>query len=106
MHAHSTAPKHQHTHLAVQEALTPQERPLQVDDSLEQLQRQVEFTVETVRALMRRLAPVSVDTLAEGAALEARPCSKVRLAEQIDRCTDDLVVLTAEVQVAVRALQL
>lgn len=86
----------------------PAAETLQVDESINSLGECVEFHMETVRALLRRLHPVTGD-IAQGVGATAggaipQPC-KVPLCYRIDNRRDELHELTAEVQAFIRALQ-
>lgn len=102
----SLAPKQTTAYAAAQNALgCPVVESLQVDESLDSMREVVEFHMETVRALLRRLEPATGE-------LEAGidPCaggfSKVALALRIDCNRDQICRLTAEVQTAIRQLQI
>lgn len=99
----------QEARLAAQSALQPISETLQVDESLESLGECVEFHMETVRALLRRLHPVTGD-IVQGVGVTSggaspQPC-KVPLCYRIDNRRDELHELTGEVQSVIRALQI
>jgi hypothetical protein len=82
---------------------------LQVDESVNSLGEAVEFHMETVRALLRRLHPVTGD-IVQGVGVTSggaspQPC-KVPLCYRIDNRRDELHELTGEVQSVIRALQI
>lgn len=84
----------------------PVTETLQVEDSILSLGDAVEFHVETVRALLRRLQPVTSDMCEAiaGAAGAPQPI-RVEVAQRIHNRRDELQDLTREVQNVIRALQ-
>jgi hypothetical protein len=80
---------------------------LHVDASLDALGEAVDFHIETVQMLLRRLHPVTGD-YAEPKSDDAKLTGnwKVPLAARIDVRVDMLRALTVEVQSAIRALQI
>jgi hypothetical protein len=79
----------------------------QVDSSMDALSEAVEFHIETVQMLLRRLHPVTGDLVmppSEDAKLTGN--WKVPVAQRVDLRVDQLRGLTAEVQNAIRALQI
>lgn len=94
-------------YIAAQSAMAPQERPLQIEQSMAELQGCVEILAETLRALVRRLEPVAGELDSDTRWDEPQKvATKVPLAEQIDRCCRIVNLLTTETQQAIGALQL
>lgn len=95
------------TYDRVQSALGgPEADTLQVDESINSLGECVEFHLETVRALLRRLHPVTGDLSYPESACGDKQRIKVPLAQRVDNRRDELHGLTAEVQATIRALQI
>jgi hypothetical protein len=85
----------------------PVPETLQVDESIISLGDAVEFHVETVRALLRRLQPVTSDLCEAVAGTTCVPQSnRVDVARRIHNQRDELQYLTSEVQNIIRALQI
>lgn len=86
---------------------SPVGETLQVEDSLLSLGDTVEFHVETVRALLRRLQPVTSDMCEANCATTgvSQPI-RVEIARRIHNRRDELQDLTHEVQNVIRALQI
>ncbi|HEY0586239.1 MAG TPA: hypothetical protein VGD52_08920 [Pseudoduganella sp.] len=102
---HMPAPKSSTAYAAAQNALQPVAESLQVDDSLISLAEVLEFNVETVHALLRRLEPVTGEVLVGDPGFVSG-IAKVPLALRIDAARDALAILTNEVQATIRALQI
>jgi hypothetical protein len=98
-------------YLAAQSAMAPgidATVPLQVDAALEHLRNALDFHVETVAMLLRRLEPVT-GQLEPGEQAKAGAngvAAKVLLACQLDDLNERLSLATGDVQAAIRALQL
>jgi hypothetical protein len=103
---YSCAPKNTAAYGAAQSALQPISEALQVDDSLSALRSAVEFHNETVRALLRRLEPVTIQYGSTASEIACDVPSKVQLSMNIDYQVRLIGELTMEVQDAIRALQI
>jgi hypothetical protein len=117
----NTTPQRGDAYATAQSALQPVSEALQVDVSISSLDNSVEFLVETVQALLRRIEPVTavaisgIGTLTgtftgsvncSSGIIGAATFTKAPLAMQIDVQYDRIAALTKEVQTAIRALQI
>lgn len=99
------AQKQSASYASAQSALSPVAESLQVDSSMDSISKEIEFHAETVRALLRRLEPVT-GALANACGSDCEPQYKVPLAARIDYCGSAISALTGEVQHAIRNLQI
>jgi len=89
----------------------PSGEPLQMEVSISWLREAVEFHVETVRALLRRLEPISAGIkltngqMSGGCADGGLTMVRAPVASAIDSKREDIEALTKEVQQAIRELQ-
>lgn len=90
---------------SAQSALQPVSESLQVDDSLISLAEVIEFNIEIVRVLLRRLEPVTGEVIV-GEPGFSTGIAKVPLALRLDGQRDMIATLTNEVQATIRALQI
>jgi hypothetical protein len=103
----SQSPAHDKAYNRAQSALgAPASETLQVDDSVNALGDAVDFHIETVRALLRRLHPVTGDLCDATCGGISAASTRVPLAMRIDYRRDELNGLTTEVQNIIRALQI
>lgn len=102
---HMPVPKSSTAYAAAQNALQPVPESLQVDDSMILLAEVVEFNIETVRALLRRLEPVTGEVIVGDPGFSSG-IAKVPLAVRLDGQRDMIATLTNEVQATIRALQI
>jgi hypothetical protein len=107
----------QEARLAAQSAISPIGETLHVDESISSLGNSVEFLVETVQALLRRIEPVTASVMSgtitvsgnvnySAGIIGVATLTKAPLAMQIDVQYDRIAALTKEVQAAIRALQI
>ena len=85
---------------------SPMPETLQVDGSIGELGEAVDFCIENVQMLLRRLQPVTGDfAVPVGEDNTLSGSWKVPLSQRIDLRRDQLADLTTAVQCAIRALQ-
>jgi hypothetical protein len=99
------APKSTSAYAAAQNALSPVPESLQVDESLDTLRDAVDFHIQMVEALLRRIEPATGELMAtvDGCLTGV---SKVPLALRVDSQRDRLVRITQMVQTAIGQLQI
>jgi hypothetical protein len=100
-----SAPKNSPAYMAAQSAMQPIVETLQVDESLNTLREVVEYHIEIVEALLRRIEPATGELgVSEESCLVG--IAKVPLALRVDNQRDRIARLTDLVQTAIRQLQI